>query len=190
MAILGARIWNEVDQAINNPNYNWRNWYKVWEGGLSIQGGVVLAVIVDLTYVYFKRDKIDIRKTCDIIIPTILIGQVIGRWGNYANHEVYGRIDYSGASSLIFGKAFAENMFLKDENGTGYRYPLFLYESIINLFAYIILVWVINQMSLLKPGATAPLYFVWYGLVRIAMEPLRDYRQAIYVGALLMHLLF
>ncbi|MFZ8225250.1 prolipoprotein diacylglyceryl transferase family protein, partial [Mycoplasmopsis bovis] len=62
MAILGARIWNEVDQAINNPNYNWRNWYKVWEGGLSIQGGVVLAVIVDLTYVYFKRDKIDIRK--------------------------------------------------------------------------------------------------------------------------------
>nr|WP_307927246.1 prolipoprotein diacylglyceryl transferase family protein [Mycoplasmopsis bovis] len=86
MAILGARIWNEVDQAINNPNYNWRNWYKVWEGGLSIQGGVVLAVIVDLTYVYFKRDKIDIRKACDIIIPTILIGQVIGRWGNYANH--------------------------------------------------------------------------------------------------------
>ncbi|NLS34697.1 prolipoprotein diacylglyceryl transferase [Mycoplasma agalactiae] len=183
MAILGSRIWNEVDQAINNPNYNWRNWYKVWEGGLSIQGGVVLAVVVDLTYVYFKRDKIDIRKACDIIIPTILIGQVIGRWGNYANHEVYGRIDYSGASSLIFGRAFAENMFLKDESGTGYRYPLFLYESIVNLFAYIILVWVINQMSLLKPGATAPLYFVWYGLVRIAMEPLRDYRQAIYVGA-------
>uniref|UniRef100_UPI003D2A82BA prolipoprotein diacylglyceryl transferase family protein n=1 Tax=Mycoplasmopsis bovis TaxID=28903 RepID=UPI003D2A82BA len=41
MAIFGARIWNEVDQAINNPNYNWRNWYKVWEGGLSIQGNFV-----------------------------------------------------------------------------------------------------------------------------------------------------
>ncbi len=73
-----------------------------------------------------KETKLILEKTCDIIIPTILIGQVIGRWGNYANYEVYGRIDYSGASSLIFGKAFAENMFLKDENGTGYRIPTIL----------------------------------------------------------------
>ncbi|WP_029513238.1 prolipoprotein diacylglyceryl transferase [Mycoplasmopsis primatum] len=182
-AILGARLWNVVDQSINNPNYNWRNWYKVWEGGLSIQGGVIFAMIADFTYGYFIRDRIDIRKAADFIIPAVLIGQVIGRWGNYANHEVYGRIDWDGSSSLIFGKTFAANMFIKDTEGTGYRYPLFLYEGIINFIAYILLVWVVNRFGLLKPGASASLYFVWYGLVRIAMEPLRAYRQQMYIIA-------
>lgn len=69
---------------------------------------------------------------------------MIGCWGNYVNYEVYGRIDYSGVSLLIFGRVFVENMFLKDESGIGYRYLLFLYELIVNLFVYIILVWVIN----------------------------------------------
>ncbi|MBZ4204313.1 prolipoprotein diacylglyceryl transferase [Mycoplasma tauri] len=188
-AIFGARLWLLVENAIYSPNYDWSSWYKIWEGGLSIQGGVALAVIVDLIYAYTKRDKIDIRKACDIIIPTILIGQVIGRWGNYANHEVYGRIDWNGTGSLIFGKNFASNMFIKDSIGTGYRYPLFLYEGIANLIGYMILVWIINLFGLLKPGANAPLYFVWYGVVRMSMEPLRQEKYSIYLVAAILFLI-
>lgn len=174
-AIIGARLWDLVQEAIYNPDYNWKNWYKIWEGGLSIQGGVVLAFVLDMIYVYTKRDRVDIRKVASIIIPTILIGQVIGRWGNYANHEVYGKIDPTGVSCEIWGRNFAQNMFISDEISDGdYRYPLFLYESLANLVGYIVLVWIINQFGLLKPGSSASLYFVWYGLVRLAMEPLRE----------------
>lgn len=69
-AIIGARLWDLVQEAIYNPNYNWKNWYKIWEGGLSIQGGVVLAFVLDMIYVYTKRDLVDIRKVASIIIPT------------------------------------------------------------------------------------------------------------------------
>ncbi|UUD35476.1 prolipoprotein diacylglyceryl transferase [Mycoplasmopsis caviae] len=182
-AIIGARLWDLVEEAIYNPNYNWSGWYKVWEGGLSIQGGVVLAFLLDIFYVYTIRDKVDIRKVASIIIPNILIGQVIGRWGNYANHEVYGKIDYTGASVEIWGRSFAQNMYISDSLGAHYRYPLFLYESLANLVGYIILVWIINQFGLLKPGSSAALYFIWYGLVRLAMEPLRQQQYHMYTVA-------
>lgn len=181
-AIIGARLWDLVEES-TKPNFNWRNWYKIWEGGLSIQGGVILAFIVDFIYVYNKRDQVDIRKVADIIVPTILIGQVIGRWGNYANHELYGKIDYDGSSVLIFGKTFASNMFIQDEFGIGYRYPLFLYEGLANLFGYLVLVWIINLMGLLKPGSSTSWYFIWYGVVRLAMEPLRQTSYQMYIVA-------
>lgn len=179
-AIIGARLWDLVEVALYNPNFDWSSWYKIWEGGLSIQGGVVLCVIVDVIYCYHKRHEIDFRKVIDFIIPTILIGQFIGRWGNYANHELYGKVDWTGSSVLIFGRSFAQNMFISDSisqslNQVGlFRYPLFLYEGLANLFGYIVLVWVINLFGLMKPGSTGSLYFIWYGLVRLALEPLRQ----------------
>lgn len=186
-AFIGARLWHLVEHIGKDDGFDWSGWYKIWEGGLAIQGGVVGAGIVDLTYAYTKRDKIDIRKGIDIVIPAVLIGQVIGRWGNFANHELYGKVDYDGSSCLIFGKRFASNMYIKDViDGTtvvAYRYPLFLYEGLANLVGYILLVWVINLMGLLKPGATGLLYFLWYGIVRLAMEPLRQTNHQIYITA-------
>lgn len=185
-SLIGARLWDLVEEAIYNPNYNWKRWYAIWEGGLSIQGGVILSVIVDLIYIYNKRHEVDIRKVVDIIIPTILIGQVIGRWGNYANHEIFGKVDWTGRSVEIFGESFAQNFFINDaisdKYGVAglYRYPLFLYEGIANFTGYLIIVWVINLMRLLKPGASASLYFIWYGLVRLSLEPLRESSFIIY----------
>lgn len=184
LSIIGSRLWFLVEAAIYSTNFNFANWYKIWEGGLSIQGGIICAFIADITYVYSKRHVMDIRKVADIIIPTILIGQVIGRWGNYANHEVFGKIDLDGSSSFIFGDSFANNMFIKTADGTvAYRYPLFLYESIANFIGYIILVWIINWMGLLKPGSSSSWYFIYYGLVRLAMEPLREESYLIYTIA-------
>ncbi|MGP1451708.1 MAG: prolipoprotein diacylglyceryl transferase [Metamycoplasmataceae bacterium] len=188
MALFGARLGYIIEALIYDPGtITWKNWYKSWEGGLSIQGGILLAMVCDLGYVYSKRKYVDIRKVSSIIIPTILIGQVVGRWGNYANHEVYGKIDWTGRSSLIFGKFFASNMYITDSLSQSlglegaYRYPLFLYEGIANLIGYILIVWVINWLGLLKPGASVGLYFLWYGLLRYFMEPLRQESFKLYV---------
>ncbi|ENY68905.1 Prolipoprotein diacylglyceryl transferase [Mycoplasmopsis bovigenitalium 51080] len=187
--IVGARLWDLVEVALHDPSFDWRSWWKIWEGGLSIQGGVILGTIVGVIYAYHKRHEIDFRKAIDIIIPTILIGQVIGRWGNYANHELYGKVDWDGSSVLIFGKTFAQNMFISDSisaelNQPGlFRYPLFLYESLANLVGYLILVWTINLFGLVKPGMNGSLYFIWYGLVRLALEPLRQNAYEMYTIA-------
>ncbi|WP_406615468.1 prolipoprotein diacylglyceryl transferase [Mycoplasmopsis hyopharyngis] len=187
-AMIGARLGYVIEALLYNPSaISWSNWYKSWEGGLSIQGGVLFATACDLIYAYTQRKNIDVRKAASIIIPTILIGQVIGRWGNFANHELYGKIDWTGKSSLIFGKTFASNMFITDELSTelglvgAYRYPLFLYEGIANLIGYIIIVWVVNWLGLLKPGSSVGLYFIWYGVVRFTMEPFRQEAFNLYV---------
>lgn len=179
-SIIGARMWHLVEEKIYNPNFDFKRWYAIWEGGLSIQGGVIMAFIMGMIYGYTVRDKLDIRKVLSFIVPSVLIGQVIGRWGNFANHEVYGLIDYDGSSSLIFGHSFASNMYIHDSVGTGYRYPLFLYEGLANLVGYLVLVWIINWFGLLKPGSTSALYFVWYGCVRLALEPLRQETHRMY----------
>ncbi|MBW0599146.1 prolipoprotein diacylglyceryl transferase [Mycoplasma anatis] len=189
-AIIGARLGFVVEELLYSPApFAGSHWYAIWDGGLSIQGGVILAVILDLWYGYTQRDQIDMRKVASYIIPTILIGQFIGRWGNYANHELYGRIDYSGQSSLIFGKSFAQNMYIIDilseslfgQGGAAYRYPLFLYEGIANIIGYIIIVWIFNLFGIFKPGATSGLYFVHYGIVRSIMEPYRQDSYNLYV---------
>ncbi|VEU77997.1 prolipoprotein diacylglyceryl transferase [Mycoplasmopsis columbinasalis] len=187
LALIGARLWDLVEEALyKRDTFDFSRWYAIWEGGLSIQGGVVFAFIGDFIYVYVKRRELDIRKVASIIIPCILIGQVIGRWGNYANHELYGKVDFSGASVLAFGKTFAASMYISDSVSEAmgviglYRYPLFLYEAIANLVGYLVIVWIFNLLGTFKPGSTAALYFIWYGLVRMAMEPLRENAYAIY----------
>ncbi|TDV24092.1 prolipoprotein diacylglyceryl transferase [Mycoplasmopsis mustelae] len=201
MGILGSRFGYMVEQWIYAPiPFRGSAWWKIWEGGLSIQGGLILTIIVDLWYVYTQRKHLDIRKAASIIIPTILIGQFVGRWGNYANHEVYGKIDWSGNSVLVFGQSFASNMYisdaLTDQLGLAgaYRYPLFLYEGLANLIGYILIVWVVNYFGIFKPGTSVGLYLLWYGLLRMAMEPLREEAYGLYqyvalgfvlVGALL-----
>ncbi|MDZ7293435.1 prolipoprotein diacylglyceryl transferase [Mycoplasmopsis pulmonis] len=179
-SIIGARLWFVFERLIYNPQnpFPGSAWYAIWEGGLSIQGGVALPAILSLVYIYFKRDYIDYRKALSMILPTVLIGQAIGRWGNFANHEVYGKIDPTGQSSLIFGEWLARHMFIYNANesaaSAAFRYPLFLYESISSIIGYIIIVWIIQERNLLKPGSNGGLYFVYYGTVRLAMEPLRE----------------
>ncbi|EFF41659.1 prolipoprotein diacylglyceryl transferase [Mycoplasmopsis alligatoris] len=189
MSIFGSRLGYVIEELIYSPNpFAGSAWYAAWDGGLSIQGGIILAATCDLIYVYFNRHIVDVRKCISYIIPTILIGQFVGRWGNYANHEVYGKIDWTGNSSLIFGKSFAQNMFIIDsfseqllgKNQGAFRYPLFLYEGLANLVGYILIVWIFNLFGIFKPGSTSGFYFIWYGLVRLAMEPLRQESFAIY----------
>ncbi|MGX9340633.1 prolipoprotein diacylglyceryl transferase [Mycoplasma sp. 128] len=173
-AIIGARLFFIFERIAVKDWITLKHWYKIWEGGLSIQGGVVTAAIADLIFLSFFRKQVDLRKCLSIILPTVFIGQAIGRWGNFANHEVFGQIVGADDWSIVWLPNFIKShMYITDGGETAYRAPLFLYESMANLLGYIILVWVLNKWNWLRPGTTGGLYWIWYGVVRLSMENLR-----------------
>lgn len=168
-SIIGARLFFIFERLIYDPQSIASSWWKIWEGGLSIHGGVLLPLVLDLIYLRFKKDVIDLYKVFGIIMPAILIGQAIGRWGNFANHEVYGK-DTTYESLKWLGDGIALNMYI---NG-GFKIPLFLIESFASFMGYLIIVWVILLFGWTKPGTTGGIYLLYYGIVRTSMEPLRD----------------
>ena len=182
-SILGARLFYIFERLIYNPSdpFPGSAWYAIWEGGLSIQGGVVVPTILVLLFVRKHKDIIDIRKAFGMILPTVLIGQAIGRWGNFANHEVYGKIVEEWEVSWL-GPFISSHMFIADVAGATpyFRAPLFLYESLSSMLGYILIVWVILNLGLTKPGTPGALYLIWYGITRVAMEPLREESYAYY----------
>lgn len=175
-AILGARLWFIFEELSAKSTSIANDWWKINEGGLSIQGGVVVPTILNLIYISTKRDVIDYRQVISFVLPAVLIGQAIGRWGNYMNHELYGFVDPTGAWSKWLGPIISSNMYIVDELNGGeaaFRVPLFFYESIATLFGYILIVWIFNFFGWFKPGVTGGFYLIYYGIVRASMEYLR-----------------
>ncbi len=167
-SLIGARIWYVLGN-LDKPDVV-RNWYAAWQGGMAIQGGVMGSILGGIGYVYAKRITLDIRTVLSYIVPAVLLGQAIGRWGNFANHEVFGRVDETGKWSSWMGEYIHSNMYIDGK----YRVPLFFYEFITSVVGFIILHLLLNTFNWTKPGVSAGGYFVWYGIVRIVMEPLRD----------------
>ena len=163
---LGARIYYvlfNLDFYLANPI----EIIKVWNGGLAIHGGIIGAVIA--IYVYCKRNKLAFIEMLDICAPAIVIGQVIGRWGNFFNSEAHGG---------IVTKSFLESMHLPNFiiNGMyingNYYHPTFLYESILNLICFIVLMFLRKNKDI-KIGVLTGIYLIWYGVIRIFIESLR-----------------
>jgi len=163
---LGARLYYvlfNLDFYLSNPI----EIIKVWNGGLAIHGGIIGAVIA--IYVYCKKNKLAFIEMLDICAPAIVIGQVIGRWGNFFNSEAHGG---------IVTKSFLESMHLPDFiiNGMyingNYYHPTFLYESILNLICFIVLMFLRKNKDI-KIGVMTGIYLIWYGIVRIFIESLR-----------------
>lgn len=186
MGVVGARLWFCL---VLEPE-----WYlahpvdilKITNGGMAIQGGALLGIIAGVSFVLIFRKYIDIRYAMDVAIPTILIAQCVGRWGNFFNQEVYGAA--LGTDALGFlPTIIRNNMFINGE----YRVPLFLIEGAINLAGYFIIRYVCGKALKCHTGLgyQASLYLVWYGLVRVIMEPLRnssfEYNQS-YITAFVM----
>lgn len=186
MGVVGARLWFclvlEPEWYLAHP----ADILKITNGGMAIQGGALLGIIAGVSFVLIFRKYIDIRYAMDVAIPTILIAQCVGRWGNFFNQEVYGAA--LGTDALGFlPTIIRNNMFIGGE----YRVPLFLIEGAINLAGYFIIRYVCGKALKCHTGLgyQASLYLVWYGLVRVIMEPLRnssfEYNQS-YITAFVM----
>lgn len=165
LVIVGARIWYVVfewDQYSGNP----MKIFEIWEGGLAIHGGLVTGVV--FAYFYFRKKGVNLLRVGDCIMPNVLLGQVIGRWGNFLNQEAYGEIvsaDYfNGFPSFI-----KDNMYI---NGA-YRQPMFLYEGIGNLIGFFLITVVYKRWGRKRSGDLIYAYIVWYGIVRFFVEIFR-----------------
>ncbi len=164
IAIIFARLYYVIF-SFDSYKDNLTDIFKIWEGGIAIYGAVLGAVLT--AYIYCKIKKISFLKTADVAIIGVLLGQAIGRWGNFVNKEAYGRITDS---------------FLRMEIYSGFNlisvHPTFLYESLWNALGVLVLLFVNKKKK--NYGETFYSYLVWYGLGRFFIEGLRT--DSLYLG--------
>ena len=122
--------------------------------------------------IYFKliKKRYPLGLHFDLIVPCILIGQILGRWGNFFNQEAYGQIiKLSTLEKLHLPQFIIDGMYI---NGF-YRQPTFLYESVMSIIGFIILM-IIRRNSKIKTGQITSIYLIWYGIVRLVIESMRS----------------
>lgn len=161
LSILGARLYFVLFQAeyyLAHP----AEIFAVWEGGLAIYGGIISGVLI--AFVFCRVRHISFPAMLDLMSFGVLIGQALGRWGNFFNREAF------GAETEIFCR-----MGLTAPDGTTvYVHPTFLYESLWNLVGLLFLVRFSKSGRRRYNGQIALMYFFWYGLGRSWIEGLRS----------------
>ncbi|WP_448512959.1 prolipoprotein diacylglyceryl transferase [Staphylococcus aureus] len=138
---------------------------KIWHGGIAIHGGLIGGFIAGV--IVCKVKNLNPFQIGDIIAPSIILAQGIGRWGNFMNHEAHGGpASRAFLEQLHLPNFIIENMYINGQ----YYHPTFLYESIWDVAGFIILV---NIRKHLKLGETFFLYLTWYSIGRFFIEGLR-----------------
>ncbi|HBI0935037.1 TPA: prolipoprotein diacylglyceryl transferase [Staphylococcus aureus] len=138
---------------------------KIWHGGIAIHGGLIGVFIAGV--IVCKVKNLNPFQIGDIVAPSIILAQGIGRWGNFMNHEAHGGpVSRAFLEQLHLPNFIIENMYINGQ----YYHPTFLYESIWDVAGFIILV---NIRKHLKLGETFFLYLTWYSIGRFFIEGLR-----------------
>ncbi|MCS5348300.1 prolipoprotein diacylglyceryl transferase [Staphylococcus aureus] len=138
---------------------------KIWHGGIAIHGGLIGGFIAGV--IVCKIKNLNPFQIGDIVAPSIILAQGIGRWGNFMNHEAHGGpVSRAFLEHLHLPNFIIENMYINGQ----YYHPTFLYESIWDVAGFIILV---NIRKHLKLGETFFLYLTWYSIGRFFIEGLR-----------------
>ncbi|HHD0848705.1 TPA: prolipoprotein diacylglyceryl transferase [Staphylococcus aureus] len=138
---------------------------KIWHGGIAIHGGLIGGFIAGV--IVCKVKNLNPFQIGDIVAPSIILAQGIGRWGNFMNHEAHGgSVSCAFLEQLHLPNFIIENMYINGQ----YYHPTFLYESIWDVAGFIILV---NIRKHLKLGETFFLYLTWYSIGRFFIEGLR-----------------
>ena len=175
--IIGARLYYVIfswDQYKDNL----MDIFNLRKGGLAIYGGIIAALIFGVFFV--RRRKLDFWYMADAMIPSVPLGQAIGRWGNFFNHEAFGgfsdglfamryqlsQVSQSNLNTDIINRAVTVN-------GVEYIqvHPTFLYESLWNIGVFIALV-LLRKSGKFKNGIFA-WYLILYGLGRTWIEGMR-----------------
>ncbi len=166
IAFIGARLY----YVIFNWNYysaNLIDIFKIWEGGLAIHGGVLFGFL--FVWYYTKKHNISLWKITDILVIGLILGQAIGRWGNFFNREAHGAVTtLSHLQDLHLPNFIINGMYIDST----YYIPTFLYESIWNFIGFVILYFFYRKNNH-KFGKTSGLYLIWYGIGRFIIEGMR-----------------
>ena len=181
--IVGARLyyvafkWDYYGQHLTDI-------FKIWEGGLAIYGGIIGGILAAL--IVCRIEKLNFFNLLDMVSMSLLIGQGIGRWGNYANQEAFGSItnknwgmmsdtvaEYISRNASYFGLDNVDNVkqYIADNNL--YVHPTFFYESVWCILGFFVL-YIIMKKRRKFSGQLFLCYGVWYGFGRMVLEGLRS----------------
>lgn len=161
VAFLCARVYYVAFQWEEYQN-NLLSVFAVWQGGIAIYGGVIGAVLG--AALFSRHTKVSLGDILDIGAPGLILGQAIGRWGNFVNQEAYGNI-ITNPSLQWFPYGVHINALGEWHQAT------FFYESVWNLLVFGILLWYFNRAR--HKGNVFVLYLVLYGVGRAFIEGLR-----------------
>jgi phosphatidylglycerol:prolipoprotein diacylglycerol transferase len=141
---------------------------QIWNGGIAIYGALIGALLCG--FFYIRAKGFDFWRIVDICAPSLLIGQMIGRWGNFINQEAYGgEVERTFLSDTLHIPSFIVNQM----NVQGvYHHPTFLYESLWSLLGLVIL-FIIRRRNFLRAGELFFCYIIWYSIGRFFIEALR-----------------
>ncbi len=142
----------------------------IWKGGIAIHGAIIGGVLA--TLIFARLNKISLWQLLDLVVPSLALGQTIGRWGNFFNSEAFG-----APTNLPWKLYIPPSRRPLEYLDYEYFHPTFLYESIWNLLVFILLLWLffwgLKHRSKLKLGTIALVYFMTYSLGRFWIEGLR-----------------
>ncbi|MHA7965412.1 prolipoprotein diacylglyceryl transferase [Paenibacillus sp. CAU 1782] len=172
-AIIAARIYY-VAFKWDDYKGNFLDVFKIWNGGIAIYGAIIGAFICGIIYSRYKGYSF--WRIVDISVPSLLAGQMIGRWGNFMNQEAYGApVDESFLRQTLHLPSFiVDNMYIIDSAVPegAFRHPAFLYESLWSLLGIGVL-FLLRRQKFLRAGELMASYFIWYSIGRFFIEALR-----------------
>ena len=164
-AIIGARAYYVI--------FEWSNYkddllsiFNIRQGGLAIHGGLIGAFLA--AFIYTRIKKIKFLAYADLVAPSIILAQAVGRWGNFMNSEAHGDV-VSKEFISKFPKFIQDGMYI---NGQYYN-PTFLYESIWDILVCIILVAILYKVKKGYEGVVISSYMILYSIGRFFIEGLR-----------------
>lgn len=164
--LIGARLYYvafNIDYYLKYP----LEILEVWNGGLAIHGGILFGLLT--VFLYTKKYKAKTLKVLDVLALGLILGQAIGRWGNFFNGEAYGAVvTLEYLQNLGLPQFLIDGMYI---NGA-YHHPAFLYESIWSLFGFFALL-IVRRYKYLKNGQLTGVYLIWYSVGRLFIEGMR-----------------
>lgn len=165
-AIIGARLYYVIFKWDYYSNH-FLEIFEIWNGGLAIHGGIILGALFLLAYT--KKHRLNTLRVLDICCVGLIIGQAIGRWGNFFNQEAFGsEVSYEFLKGIFIPPFIIDGMYIDG----AYHHPTFLYESLWCLIGFVILLF-IRKRKYNKTGQTLGVYCIWYSLGRFFFESLR-----------------
>ncbi|QTN00353.1 prolipoprotein diacylglyceryl transferase [Sediminibacillus dalangtanensis] len=168
IAIISARIYYVIFEWDRYDGGTWWDVFAIWEGGIAIHGALIGSVVTAI--IFARVRKVSFWQLADIAAPSIILGQAVGRWGNFMNQEAHG-----GPVSQAAYDNFLQYLpdFITNQMCIGgvMYHPTFLYESVWNLIGLVLLL-VLRRFNP-RRGEVFLSYVIWYSIGRYFIEDMR-----------------
>ena len=164
----GKNFWSSIN--FLNLNIPIPSALEIWGGGIAIHGALIMGTLSIIFFCRWRQEPF--WDVIDVLVPSVALGQAIGRWGNFFNNEAFG-IPTSLPWKLFIPYGFRPEIFSTQD----YFHPTFLYESVWNIFVFGILIFLFRKANkreiALPSGSLSCLYLITYSLGRLWIEALR-----------------